>query len=127
MLKFKSTRQETEWLDKRVPAKLRDLVEILADKRWERLGHDTVVTDLYRTPAENAAAEATSQTHVEWRAADLRVDPTQLFAEMELRDWMNKNYPTGAEPKMPRVSPLDHGTALHYHVQVTKAEAKKRR
>lgn len=122
-LGFKTKRVEDEWNSGRLCRRLVEVVEDLVKMRWERLGYETVITEIFRTVAENKALGAESLTHVEWRAADLHVDPTQLFAEMEIRVAMNKKWPTGAEPKMPRIPPLDHGTALHFHVQSPRSES----
>lgn len=120
-LKFKSERVAKEWNDKQLPENLRRMVLDLAVRRETNLGEDTVVTCIWRSTRENKDVGGTSLTHVEWRAVDCRVNPERLQDEMNIRLAMCSQYPING--KMPRIPPLDHGTALHYHVQVTRREA----
>lgn len=120
-LKFKDARLAREWEDKRLSDFLREIVSYLAEQRYSLLRIDSIVTSIYRTKQENVALDAGSQTHPEWRAVDVRVAPEFLVDEMGLRTQLLKRYPTDLK-RMPRVSPLDHGTALHFHIQETRAE-----
>lgn len=120
-LRFKTDRIAKEWNDPKLGEFLRRVVLDVAERRWTLLKVDTVVTSIYRTRQENQAVGAGSQTHPEWRAVDVRVAPEFLTEEMRIRLAINEKYPTGVRG-MPRVPPLDHGTALHYHVQRARSE-----
>ena len=120
-LRFKDERLAREWNSRYLSEWLRGVVLDLAERRHTLLKVDTVVTSIYRSRQENLAVGAGSQTHPEWRAVDVRVAPEFLTEEMRIRVALNEKYPTGVR-SMPRVPPLDHGTALHYHVQETRAE-----
>jgi len=125
-LRFKSEREEREWaMEGKLCPKLIVVLADLVERRWTLLKQESVVTCIFRSFAENRGIGGTSNTHCEWRAVDIRVDPTQLFVEMAIRVALNERWPTGVA-KMPRIPPLDHGTALHYHVQVTRDEGRAR-
>lgn len=121
MLRFKNDTVARHWKDPQLSEKLRGLVLDVTERRMALLKEDTVVTCIYRTFLENKALNSKSLTHVEWRAVDLRVNEERLKDEMSIRQAICEKYPISA--KMPRIPPLDHGTALHYHVQVSRAEA----
>lgn len=123
LLSFKTERIKAEWDSPSMNQLLKKIVIDVAAKRWEMLRNKTVVTCIYRDKQENADALSTSQTHCEWRAVDLRVNGSSKNAEEFIREKVNKTWDTGLK-NMPRVPPLDHGTAPHYHVQITRKEAR---
>lgn len=121
---FKSPRLAEEWRSPLLPQLLRDLTLWLAARRLAGTGRRSVVTCIFRTFAENRALAAKSLTHVEWRAVDVRAVAAVLPFEERLRVEMTSRFPTGV--KLPRVPPLDHGTGLHYHIQVTREETERK-
>jgi len=125
-LQFKEPRMELEWQNEAISPLLRTVIVFLVERRLELVHRQTVVTGIWRTRAENKALGSGSMTHPEWRAIDLRAEWQVLPMEMEIRNAINKKFPTGHD-KMPRVPPLDHGTGLHYHIQISRAEASKPR
>lgn len=121
---FKTNRQRDEWYSDEMPGDLKALTNELALARFRAFDALTTVTEIHRTSGENLAIGATSQSHVEWRAIDLRVDYLRLDTEESIRRRFNETWPTGLEPRMPRIPPLKHGTAPHFHLQLTTVEKK---
>ncbi len=123
-LNFKTARILSEWENPLLPDFLVQMVLFLGEERFRRFSQYTTITSIFRTYAENKALKAKSLTHVEWRAIDCRADMSIIAAEMDVRALMLKKFPTKRGEK-PRVAPLNHGTAPHYHVQITRLEAKR--
>lgn len=116
---FKTNRQRDEWYSGNLHSDIQTLANKLALARFRAFDGLTTITEIHRTLAENIAIGARSKSHVDWRAMDFRVDKSRLEAEEYIRRAFNEAWPTGLEPGMPRIAPLKHGTAPHFHLQLT--------
>lgn len=125
MLLFKEEKIRLDWTETPVPIKLRDIVLWIATHRNREMKLTTLMTSFRRTKEENAAVGGVSKTHIEGRAVDLRLETKLLGAEEMLRNYINRTFPVLAAG-MPRVPAFNHnrGAVPHWHVQITRAEAK---
>ena len=98
-------------IDRRLRALLLDLGYECRLRGWPK----PMVVSLVRTPEENAAVGAKSQTHVDGRAADLRDRPDFSAAIVE---YVNSWHGTGPQACAYR---HDAGNGLHFHLQVPRA------
>lgn len=125
-LDFKTSRIADEWQSGKLPPIILEVVSWLAAQRMIYMKQRTVVTCIFRSFKENKALGSKSLTHVEWRAVDVRALPKYLNSEMQLRAEANERFLTDVA-KMVRIPPLDHSPhGLHYHVQASRNEAKRK-
>jgi hypothetical protein len=118
MLKFVSERQEREWNDPKLSKRVKEIVteaSKYAEKKW---GWNFTITSIHRTPAEDAALNA-SGIHVDWRAVDVRTRGQSQEVNADVTNYINGRWaydPT--RPHMKVCFSEAHGTGPHGHYQV---------
>jgi hypothetical protein len=118
MLRFVSERQEREWNDSRLSGRVKEIVTEASEYALERWGWNFTITSIYRTPAEDAALNA-SGIHVDWRAVDVRTREQSQAAIDDVTRYINGKWsydPT--RPNMKVCFSEPHGTGPHGHYQV---------
>lgn len=117
-LTFASLREEQEWDDPRLPLELRTIVAEAANHAFVTWGWLPCVTSIFRTPEENAAAEAKTTIHCLWRAVDLRTRNAEQTWIDALTQWVNEQWAYDpARPRLPVAYSAPHGNGPHLHVQ----------
>lgn len=115
---FKTPRQEREWNSAKVHPALR-LVMADATVFMARLGWEPVITDVWRSKAEEVALKS-SGVHHAWRAIDIRtrdIDPRMVE---DLRRYLESRWIY--DPMRPAkilCYTAEHGSGPHMHIQVT--------
>lgn len=118
MINFVSQRVEKEWKDERLSKRLRDIVSEAAAYAEEKYGWNFTLTSIYRTPAEDAALNA-SGIHVYWRAVDVRIKGRPQSEVNGVADYINGRYVYDhLRPAMKVCFKEPHGTGPHGHFQV---------
>lgn len=124
MVTFKTQRQEAEWKDAKVSARLKKLVEMVADFVELIYKRDIMITELLRTQAEQDRIYAADEkykkapwksVHQEGRGCDLRTkDMTNEQVQKILALANMVPYREG------KVTALQHdvGAGMHIHIQV---------
>ena len=117
-MKFVSARVEAEWQNRKLDARLRDIVIDVATYAKKRWRWEFTLTSIYRTPEEDAALEA-SGIHCEWRAVDVRTRGRRAEAVEDVARYTNAKWVY--DPKRPRLKVCfkePHGSAPHAHFQI---------
>lgn len=117
-LQFKTPRQEHEWASDKVHHLLRlvfaDAVVFMARLPWEPL-----ITDVYRTLAEEKAQQS-SGVHHAWRAVDVRTRDIDPKLVEDVRRYLEGRW--AYDPMRPAkilCYTAEHGSGPHMHIQVT--------
>lgn len=118
MITFVSERVESEWNDPRLSKRVRDIVIEAATFAEQQYGWNFTLTSIYRTPAEDAAINA-SGIHTYWRAVDVRIRGRAQAEVNGVADYINGRYAYDpARPAMKVCFKEPHGTGPHAHYQV---------
>lgn len=124
MIKFKSFRLIDEFayisLKNRM---IREIVEALEDEAWNISIADILITDIFRTRAEQIKIyndpNTKTSVHEVWRGIDIIpsfVSPTEIKKVVK---WINKNW--SYDPKRPKLKVAIYHAVVgrrHIHVQV---------
>ena len=117
-MRFLKERQEREWNDARLSRRVKEIVEEAAAYAAETWNWNFTITSIFRTPAEDAALNA-SGIHVDWRAVDVRTRGMSQEAIRDVTRFINRRWvydPTRPHLKVCFSEP--HGTGPHGHFQV---------
>lgn len=118
-LTFASLRQEQEWDDPRLPLELRAIVTEAANFAFVSWGWLVCITSIFRTPAENIAAEAKTTIHCVWRAVDVRTRDAEQDWIDKLTAYVNSQWAYDPQrPTLPVAYSAPHGDGPHLHLQV---------
>ena len=118
MLRFASDRQEREWNDRRISARVKEIVTEASEYAEANWGRNFTVTSIFRTQAEDNALNA-SGIHVDWRAVDVRTRGRSREAIDDVTRHINSKW--AYDPTRPRLKVCfsePHGTGPHAHFQV---------
>ncbi len=116
---FASLRQEQEWASPSLHALLKSVMEEIAEYGVTTWGWLPCITSIFRTPAENTAAQAKTLIHCDWRAADVRTRGIDQAMVDDVTGWANARWIYDPiRPSLPVVYSAEHGTGPHMHVQV---------
>lgn len=117
-MRFLSDRQEREWNDGRLSPRVKEIVTEAAEYAQEHWNWNFTVTSIHRTPAEDAALNA-SGIHVDWRAVDVRTRGMSQEAVSDVTRYVNSRW--AYDPNRPNLKVCfsePHGTGPHGHFQV---------
>ena len=118
MLKFVSERQEREWNDSKLSRRVKEIVLEAAAYAEQKWGWNFTITSIHRTPAEDAALNA-SGIHVDWRAVDVRTRGQKQTVVDDVARYINGRWAYDpARPHLKVCFKEAHGTGPHGHYQV---------
>jgi hypothetical protein len=118
MLRFVSDRVEREWNDPKLSKRVKEIVTEASQYAEETWGWNFTITSIFRTPAEDAALNA-SGIHVDWRAVDVRTRGQSKEAIDDVTRHTNSRW--AYDPQRPHMKVCfsePHGTGPHGHYQV---------
>lgn len=116
---FASLRQQTEFIDMRVPNLLREIVLDCATVALDKCKWNFRITSCFRTQEENADAGGKTLIHCLWRAIDVgAADVEQEWIDF-ITDYANTKWVYDpSRPKIPVCYSAPHGSGPHLHFQV---------
>jgi len=119
MIRFKSGQMRKEFYSMSLEREVRMLVMAMVGYVAGRFGRDVEVTGVF--PEEGIGR--ITRTHVEGRAVDVGVRHWPEGAAVEVADWMNENFKTGATFKNgePMEVAIQHDAGYGDHIHIQKA------
>lgn len=108
-----------DWNNRKLHPRARNIAIVLAQYLYLK-GYPCVITSIH-DGRDDTGSKLYSGVHAAWRAIDARCNTMQRHEAEDIRKDINRRFVYGLRSSGnpgETITPLDHGTAPHFHIQV---------